>query len=490
MEVSSPFVSHYMEDEIDSYWDLSEDIMDVLAHDEVKSVTAYSVYHVDRVLECLSMYCGGGPGGSSGGGTPNPSHADIDPKYDFKNVLNTVNAENLPFTGANVKVGILDGSTIRTNNGGFIGRPVTKKDNDTISIHGTNVANVACGNGGLAKQSKIYSASAIGDGQSMVGINNITQLQWFVDNGVSLINLSFGLYYEYDYDGVFQTNPQMINPINRAFDKFIYENFVTLVAASGNDSNQYIGAPGLSNNLITVGSTNITGTKISSFTTYGVPYNIAKPNIVAPGEMKIPYGIPDPGQFDYITGKTLPYSGTSYAAPVVTGAIALAFEAKPILQLYPEAVAALLTSTANIDMLKHKKEYFAGYENKAGAGVLDIGKFLASVNNFTLFEASKNSAQLGTGATLAQFNVPADTEITASLFWFCQINGSTRTITDYDLYIYLNDTRIGFSGSSSNNGELLRVKTSSAGTVKIVVKRYGKKQGLYTDYGAVAWSYG
>lgn len=78
MEVSSPFVSHYMEDEIDSYWDLSEDIMDVLAHDEVKSVTAYSVYHVDRVLECLSMYCGGGPGGSSGGGTPNPSHADID----------------------------------------------------------------------------------------------------------------------------------------------------------------------------------------------------------------------------------------------------------------------------------------------------------------------------------------------------------------------------------------------------------------------------
>ena len=67
MEVSSPFVSHYMEDEIDSYWDLSEDIMDVLAHDEVKSVTAYSVYHVDRVLECLSMYCGGGPGGSSGG---------------------------------------------------------------------------------------------------------------------------------------------------------------------------------------------------------------------------------------------------------------------------------------------------------------------------------------------------------------------------------------------------------------------------------------
>lgn len=153
-------------------------------------------------------------------------------------------------------------------------------------------------------------------------------------------------------------------------------------------------------------------------------------------------------------------------------------------------MAALLTSTANIDMLKHKKEYFAGYENKAGAGVLDIGKFLASVNNFTLFEASKNSAQLGTGATLAQFNVPADTEITASLFWFCQINGSTRTITDYDLYIYLNDTRIGFSGSSSNNGELLRVKTSSAGTVKIVVKRYGKKQGLYTDYGAVAWSYG
>ena len=149
----------------------------------------------------------------------------------------------------------------------------------------------------------------------MVGINNITQLQWFVDNGVSLINLSFGLYYEYDYDGVFQTNPQMINPINRAFDKFIYENFVTLVAASGNDSNQYIGAPGLSNNLITVGSTNITGTKISSFTTYGVPYNIAKPNIVAPGEMKIPYGIPYPGQFDYITGKTLPYSGQVMQLP-------------------------------------------------------------------------------------------------------------------------------------------------------------------------------
>lgn len=135
------------------------------------------------------------------------------------------------------------------------------------------------------------------------------------------------------------------------------------------------------------------------------------------------------------------------------------------------------------------KVYYAGYDNKAGAGLLDVRKFLENVNNFTAFEASSKTTALTNGVTMAEFYVPANTNITASLFWFCQISGSTRTITDYDLYIYLNDTRLGYSNSASNNGELLMVKAPSAGTVRIIIKMYGQKKGHTTDYGAVAWSY-
>ncbi len=484
-ETASPYLFYSVDYEVTSFWDLDEEIISVINDDHVKEVIAYSLYHVNPVLECMFTYCGGGAGGSSGGGgSPSkPSNSTIDPKYDFENILDTVNGKNHSYTGNNVRVGILDGSVIRTSNSGFYGRSVIRRDSDTTSIHGTNVANVAVGNGGIAPNSIIYSSTASGDDGSLIGVNNINQLQWFVDRGVSVINMSLGLYYNY-----YSSTPEIVNPINRAFDQYIYENFITLVAASGNIPYAYIGAPGLSNNIITVGSTNEKGISMSDFSTYGVPYNIAKPNLVAPGEMKIPYGIPWDDQFDELTNKTRPYTGTSFAAPMVTGAIALAFEAKPILQLYPEAVNALLTSTANINKLTHTKEEYAGYDNKAGAGVLDIGKFLQSVNDFTLFEASSNSTALSNGVTMAEFYAPANTNISASLFWFCQINEATRTITDYDLYIYLDNVRIGYKGSASNNAELLRVKTNSAGTVRIIVKMYGAKRGNLTDYGAVAWS--
>lgn len=214
LEVSSSFVFYDLDYEVKSYWDLNQDIKDVLAYDEVKLVTAYTLYHVDNIVVCYYTYCiGEGSGGGSNTSSGGPSNGRIDPKYAFSNIRKAIRAENLAYTGANVKVGVLDGGAIRTENPGFWNRQVIRRDENTASVHGTNVANVAFGNGGIARGTIVYSATASGGGgMGLVGLDNISQLQWFVDNGVSLVNLSIGLYYQHDYEGVFQTYPEMIDP--------------------------------------------------------------------------------------------------------------------------------------------------------------------------------------------------------------------------------------------------------------------------------------
>lgn len=201
--------------------------------------------------------------------------------------------------------------------------------------------------------------------------------------GIRVINVSVG-------SGVFES--YRTDPLAQATRRAVDAGIV-VVAAAGNlglDSNgqpQFGGitAPGNAPWVLTVGASSHQGTtrrgddSLARFSSQGPTWIdfAAKPDIVAPG-----VGIESlaaPGSHLYFTlsdylldggrsGRVKPYlslSGTSMAAPVVSGTVALLLEANP--DLTPNAVKALLQYTAGLLPGQSALQQGAGMLNTRGA---------------------------------------------------------------------------------------------------------------------------
>ena len=261
--------------------------------------------------------------------------------------------------------------------------------------HGTHVAGIIAGSGydsngarkGIAPAANLVVLKVL-DGSGYGYISNvIAALDYAVENrrrfNIRVINLSVaaGVYESYNTD-----------PLALAAKRAVQAGIVVVTAAGnlGRDLDgqpQYGGitAPGNAPWVLTVGASSHNGTidrsddVVAPFSSRG-PTSIdaaAKPDIVAPG-----VGIEslaDPGTTLYnahpamrlwgsVQTASEPYlslSGTSMAAPVVTGTIALMMQANP--SLTPNLVKAILQYTA-----EHKPNYDdltqgAGFLNARGA---------------------------------------------------------------------------------------------------------------------------
>jgi serine protease AprX len=257
--------------------------------------------------------------------------------------------------------------------------------------HGTHVAGIIAGNGhdsegarsGIAPDASLVVLKVLdGNGNGYIS-DVIAALDYAVSHkdelNIRVINLSVAsaVYESYDTD-----------PLTLAARRAV-EAGVVVVAAAGNNGHsaqgqtQYGGitAPGNAPWVLTVGASSHMGTAdrsddtIASFSSRG-PSAIdfgAKPDLVAPG-----VGIEslsDPASAFYLSKGAylrpgtvptsyLPYlslSGTSMAAPVVSGTVALMLQANP--SLTPNAVKAILQYTAQV---------YAGYDPLTqGAGFLN-----------------------------------------------------------------------------------------------------------------------
>jgi serine protease AprX len=240
--------------------------------------------------------------------------------------------------------------------------------------HGTHVAGIVAGNGfdsggartGIAPGAHLIVLKVL-DASGRGHISNvIAALDDVVANkhtfNIRVVNLSIatGVYESYDTD-----------PLTLAARRVV-EAGIVIVAAAGNHGRQQNGdpvyggvtAPGNAPWVITVGASSHGGTtdrsddSMAAFSSRGPTAvdTLAKPDIVAPG-----VGIEslsDPESAFYTTksayllsGTTqtayLPYlslSGTSMAAPVVTGTVALMLQANPTLT--PNQAKAILQYTA------------------------------------------------------------------------------------------------------------------------------------------------
>jgi serine protease AprX len=261
--------------------------------------------------------------------------------------------------------------------------------------HGTHVSGIIAGNGydsngarkGIAPAANLVELKVL-DGTGYGYISNvIAALDYAVQQrkkfNIRVINLSVaaGVYESYNTD-----------PLTLAAQRAVQAGIVVVTAAgnlgrSAEGKAQYGGitAPGNAPWVLTVGASSHNGTidraddTVAGFSSRGPTYidYTAKPDIVAPGvgiesltdRSTVLYATHPAtrlwGTVDTVAEPYLSLSGTSMAAPVVTGAIALMFQANPALT--PNLVKAILQFTA-----EHKSTYNdltqgAGFLNARGA---------------------------------------------------------------------------------------------------------------------------
>jgi serine protease AprX len=257
--------------------------------------------------------------------------------------------------------------------------------------HGTHVAGIIAGNGrdswgaraGIAPAAHLVGLKVLDERGRGVISDVIAALEWTIANkaayNIRVANLSVGAAVTESY----RTDPLTV-AAKRAVDAGI-----VIVTAAGNlgknaDGNlQYGGitAPGNAPWVLTVGASSHNGT-VYRYDDRMAPYSSrgpsaidfeAKPDVVAPGTGMV--SLSDPTSLMYVTKSAYllngsffsaykPYlslTGTSMAAPVVTGTVALMLEANP--GLTPNMVKAIVQYTA---------QQYAGYDALTqGAGFLN-----------------------------------------------------------------------------------------------------------------------
>jgi serine protease AprX len=259
--------------------------------------------------------------------------------------------------------------------------------------HGTFVASIVGGDGsdssgkyiGVAPMVTIINVKVSNDDGSARMKDVVQGLQWVLENkdtyNIRVVNLSLNSADAESYN---------TSPLDAAVE-ILWFNGVVVVASAGNKGNAAIYPPANDPFVITVGAVDDKGTGtisddvVASFSAYGNSEDGAvKPDLVAPGTnitarlVNQNMGLAKAHPANKVGTQYFRMSGTSMAAPIVSGAVALLLEDEP--GLTPDQIKYRLMATAN--------QSWNGYKaSKAGAGYLDV---YAAVNGIT-----SNSANTG-----------------------------------------------------------------------------------------------
>ena len=288
------------------------------------------------------------------------------------------------YQGSGVTVAVIDSGTFRTSSIGkrLIGQVNFNQDehssNDRYG-HGTFITALIAADGsdsagkymGVAPRVSILSLRISNDTGRSNESDVVSALQWVYNNrtayNIRVVNLSLNSSMMQSYHN---------SPLSAAAE-VLWFNGILVVVSAGNSGTSALYPPANDPFVITVGAADDKGTPAleddvtASFSAYGkTELGAVKPEIVAPGVDLIAY-LPDnhslaisvdhPG--NRVDKDYFRMSGTSVAAPIVSGAAALLFEAYP--RLTPDQAKFRLMATAN--------QAWPDYSpDRAGAGYLDI----------------------------------------------------------------------------------------------------------------------
>ena len=265
------------------------------------------------------------------------------------------------------------------------------------SGHGTHMASIAINSAtvevdktvryqGVAPDASLIAIKAFDVKGQATLLHLLRAMQWVADNrqrlNIRILNLSFASHPRWPY---------WLDPVNQAIIR-LWQQGIVSVASVGNSGPDPIsvGSPANIPYIISVGAVTDSWTPtdpsddfVPLFSSQGpTPLGHVKPDIVAPGghiEGLTPPGsslTKDHPDFMKSTDR-IAMTGTSQAAAVVSGAIALLLQLEP--DLTPDQVKCRLTNSAQPAILPNGKLAYSPL--KQGSGLINVGRALTVGDN-------------------------------------------------------------------------------------------------------------
>jgi subtilisin len=190
----------------------------------------------------------------------------------------------LGYRGQGIKVGIFDsGIDIDHPDLTVVGGIDLVGDGnglDDCNGHGTHVAGIVAARDGsrhtvgVAPRAQLYSMRfADCDWAGATVATMIQGIEWAIDNGMDVVNMSFG----FAVEGVVPLPTILSEAADAAFDA-AYQSGIVLVAASGNSSTPYVGYPAAYETVIAVGATD-EADNLATFSQWGTDQELTAPGV-------------------------------------------------------------------------------------------------------------------------------------------------------------------------------------------------------------------
>jgi subtilisin family serine protease len=228
-------------------------------------------------------------------------------------------------TGAGVKVAVLD-TGVDATHPDLAGKVAAAKDfsgsESTVDRfgHGTHVASIAVGKKGVAPGAQLLVGKVLDDSGSGYESGIIEGMQWAVDSGAKVVNMSLG------GDATDGTDP-----MSEAVNELSAGGSALFVVAAGNEGGDYtVGTPGAATSALTVGAVD-RNDQLAEFSSRGprLADQGLKPEITAPGVDIVAARAAGTTMGTPVDSLYTTASGTSMATPHVAGAAAILAQEHP-----------------------------------------------------------------------------------------------------------------------------------------------------------------
>jgi len=279
------------------------------------------------------------------------------------------------YRGRGIKIGVID-TGIDYNHPDLNVAEYTSFVDDTdgydSGFHGTHVSGIIAGVDnnigitGVAPEAELYVAKIFDANGKTTTEAQYAAFRWMIEKGVHVVNMSFGGMFPIDLPGV----AEFIEEYHRRI-KEMHDAGIILVAASGNSGNpddtlDRIAWPARFPEVFAVGAI-CQELQRADFSSAGPGLDFAMPGIDV-------YSC-------YPNNQWARYSGTSMAAPYLTGCIALlqeyAFKTKGRIFTYEGIKQELIKYSMDLGV--------EGVDSETGYGLVNIGKIgVAATNKITV----------------------------------------------------------------------------------------------------------